>query len=196
MKKFTLSLALTLPLLYTFFNRRDVEVVTPPPELLAAPSGLSPLQIAPPLSTGGKALPSFPDTLGEVVDLGVYDVDCWSRGMECSYKLPKWRRFVATAYSHGCTNPRSGKEPSSPASTASRESAVPNWTVAADSEFPFHTVLEISYKGVPERYIVHDRGPDIVGNRIDVFLATCEEARRFGRRVVYVREVRRPLGRM
>jgi 3D (Asp-Asp-Asp) domain-containing protein len=65
--------------------------------------------------------------------------------------------------------------------------------VAADSRlFPIGTVLEIvapgkRYAGV---YTVMDTGSNIKGRVIDIFMPSCQNARRFGRRKVRVRIVR------
>lgn len=107
----------------------------------------------------------------------------------------KWQRFIATGYSHGCTNPTDRPEPKYPQATASGLEAEANWSVAASPEdFPFLTVLEISFDGIITRRIVHDRGRDITKGRIDLFFSTCDRARQWGNKVVWLREVRRPLG--
>lgn len=105
-----------------------------------------------------------------------------------------WREMEVTGYYHGCTNPRSGKEPKTPQKTASGADAEPNWSVAASKEYPFGTVLEFSYRGIITRRIVHDRGADIVDGRLDLFTGSCDHAKRWGRRKIQVREIRRPLG--
>ena len=110
-------------------------------------------------------------------------------------KNGKWERFVATAYSHGCTMPRSGMEFEDPQATASGREAEANWSVAASEEFPFLTVLQISYDGIVTTRIVHDRGLAITKGRLDFFVKDCKSAKRFGKKVIWVREVRRPLGR-
>ena len=105
-----------------------------------------------------------------------------------------WRTMEATGYFHGCTNPRSGREPKKPQKTASGAEAEANWSVAASKEYPFGTVLELSYRGIITRRIVHDRGPDIVDGRLDLFTESCDHAKRWGRRRISVREIRRSLG--
>lgn len=105
-----------------------------------------------------------------------------------------WRTMEVTAYSHGCTMPRSGREPKKPQRTASGAEAEVNWSVAASKEYPFGTVLELSYRGIVTRRIVHDRGSDIVDGRLDLFMSDCARAKAWGRKRISVREIRRPLG--
>ena len=107
----------------------------------------------------------------------------------------QWRKMEVTGYSHGCTNPRSGKEPRRPQKTASHKEAEVNWSVAASEEFPYGTVLQLSYRGIVTTRIVHDRGPDIVNGRLDLFMESCGHAKRWGRRWIWVRELRRPLAK-
>ncbi|NOT63969.1 MAG: 3D domain-containing protein [Acidobacteria bacterium] len=81
------------------------------------------------------------------------------------------RKFKASAYSiHGRT--RSGVR-------------TQQGTIAADPRvLPLGTVVQVSagkYSGV---YTVHDTGGAIKGNRVDVWLPSNKEARRFGRRAV------------
>jgi 3D (Asp-Asp-Asp) domain-containing protein len=81
------------------------------------------------------------------------------------------RQFKASAYSiHGRT--RSGVR------------TAPG-TMAADPRvLPLGTVVQVNagkYSGV---YTVHDTGGAIKGNRVDVWLPTNKEARRFGRRAI------------
>ena len=80
-------------------------------------------------------------------------------------------QFKATAYSiHGRT--RSGIH-------------TQQGTMAADPRvLPLGTVVQVNagkYSGV---YTVHDTGGAIKGNRVDVWLPTNKEARRFGRRAI------------
>lgn len=105
-----------------------------------------------------------------------------------------WHRFIASGYSHGCVMPSSGVEHGRRDLTASGAEAVPNWSVTTSAEFPFGTVLEASFTGFRTSVIVHDRGRAITKGRMDVFLESCPDARQFGRQVVWVREIRRPLG--
>ena len=81
------------------------------------------------------------------------------------------RQFKATAYSiYGRT--RSGAR-------------TQQGTMAADPRvLPLGTVVQVNagkYSGV---YTVHDTGGAIKGNRVDVWLPSYKEARRFGRRAI------------
>jgi 3D (Asp-Asp-Asp) domain-containing protein len=70
--------------------------------------------------------------------------------------------------------------------TASGSSAVANHTVAVDtSVIPFGT--EILING--QVYVAEDRGSAIIGNHIDIFFATHEEAKSWGKQTgsVYVK---------
>lgn len=66
-------------------------------------------------------------------------------------------------------------------------------TIAADPRvLPLGTVVQVNagkYSGV---YTVHDTGGSIKGNRVDVWLPTNKEARRFGRRQVKLVVLRYP----
>ena len=63
--------------------------------------------------------------------------------------------------------------------------------VAADPRlFPLGSVLRISGAGpYSGSYVVTDTGSKIVGRRIDIFIPSPAEARRFGRKPVYVQVV-------
>jgi 3D (Asp-Asp-Asp) domain-containing protein len=70
-----------------------------------------------------------------------------------------------------------------------------NWSAASSKEdYPFGTVLQLSYRGITTTRIVHDRGPDITKGKLDLMMADCDRARVWGRKKIWVREVRRPLG--
>lgn len=106
-----------------------------------------------------------------------------------------WQQFTVTAYAFGCILPGNGKpEPNIKTKAANGKWPEANWTVAAPKELPFGTVLELSYQGIITTRIVGDRGRAIKGNRLDLFVSDCERAKVWGRRVVWVREIRRPLG--
>jgi 3D (Asp-Asp-Asp) domain-containing protein len=66
--------------------------------------------------------------------------------------------------------------------------------VAADlALLPIGTVIRIS--GAPpydREYHVLDTGPKVRGRHIDIYMADCSEARRFGRRSVHVAIVGAP----
>lgn len=61
--------------------------------------------------------------------------------------------------------------------TASGVKATPNHTIAAPKEYPFGTNIEID--GI--MYTVEDRGGNINGNCIDIFVDSHSEARQKGR---------------
>lgn len=62
--------------------------------------------------------------------------------------------------------------------TASGAIAKPNYTIAADTNvLPFGTKIRIN----GHTYEVQDRGGAIKGNRIDIYFADHESARKFGR---------------
>ena len=59
-------------------------------------------------------------------------------------------------------------------------------SVAVDPDvFPYGTVFEINGR----RYIAHDCGGAIKGNRIDFYFATHEQAEKFGKRIVKARVI-------
>ncbi len=105
----------------------------------------------------------------------------------------EWTQYTVTAYHHGCIIPKNGIE-GKPRKAANGEWPEANWTVAAPPSLPFGTVLELSYQGIITTRIVGDRGRAIKGKRLDLFVSDCERAKAWGRRVVWVREIRRPLG--
>lgn len=106
-----------------------------------------------------------------------------------------WAWYTVTAYSFGCIRPKSGIEPKGKTLAANGKMPVANWSVAADPSLPFDTVLELSYQGIVTTRIVHDRGRAIKKNRLDLFVSDCERARVWGVKRVWVREIRRPLGK-
>lgn len=96
--------------------------------------------------------------------------------------------YEVTAYSHGCTLPRSGREPI-PQRAANGRWPIADLTVAADTRI--HPLgSEVLIEGLGFR-LVHDRGAAIVGRRLDLFVDSCREARRFGRRWLRVYAVPR-----
>ncbi len=97
--------------------------------------------------------------------------------------------FVATAYSWGC-----GAQDL----TRLERPPVPFLTVAIDPTIiPLGVALEIDgpwLTTVPARiWRADDTGKDIVGNRIDLMVSNCEQAKWWGRREVVVK-VRKDLG--
>lgn len=89
---------------------------------------------------------------------------------------PQWLRFTATAYSV------SGE---TKAQTITQEGR----TLAADPHMlPIGTVVEIRDAGpYSGQYVVSDTGQDIVGRRLDIYIARTHEAIQFGKRRVKVR---------
>lgn len=84
--------------------------------------------------------------------------------------------FVATAYCTG-TVTRAGTTP------------VAGFTLAADPRvLPIGSIVEIEGQGIRQ---VHDTGSAIKGERLDLFTASCAEARAWGRRPVRVRLIHR-----
>ena len=97
----------------------------------------------------------------------------------------KWRPYIATAYSHGCAKPTVG--PELPARRgANNKWPVANLTVAADRSIPMGTTLLVSYGNLTTQRVVGDRGRGIGKGHIDLFMADCGRASRWGRRTVYV----------
>jgi 3D (Asp-Asp-Asp) domain-containing protein len=89
--------------------------------------------------------------------------------------------FVVTGYATGCDSPPG-------ALTKSGEPPIVGLTVAADpSVVPLGSVVYID--GLGER-LVHDIGGAVRGRHLDVFMASCVEARSFGRQQRQVRLVR------
>ena len=90
--------------------------------------------------------------------------------------------FVATAYSWGCGAGDATRLASPP---------IPFFTVAVDPTIiPLGSMIEIEapFLKRPGRFWrAEDTGKDIVGNRIDIMVSTCEQAEWWGRREVKVR---------
>jgi len=91
--------------------------------------------------------------------------------------------YEVTAYSHGCIMPNGPEGPA-------RRAADGRWprtdhTIAADTSLhPFGSELLIDGVGLRT---VGDRGSAIKGRKVDLFVDSCTEARRFGRRWLRVR---------
>ena len=114
--------------------------------------------------------------------------------MTSTLRVPEWQRWIVTSYAHGCIMPESGVE-GPPRRAADGSWPEANWTVAADPQYAFGTVLELSHQGILTTRKVGDRGGRIKGpHRADLFVASCEQARRWGVRSVDVRVVREPMG--
>jgi 3D (Asp-Asp-Asp) domain-containing protein len=94
--------------------------------------------------------------------------------------------FVLTAYGYGCDckhgNPtKSGIMP------------VAELTVSADlSVLPIGSIVEI--EGLGSR-MVHDTGGGVKGKHVDIFMTSCEEARKFGRQKRLVTILHIPQGK-
>lgn len=108
-------------------------------------------------------------------------------GQDSAGLQPRWSPYSnifpdlyeVTAYSHGCTLPRSGGE-KPPQRGADGRWPRADITVAADEALhPFGSELLIAGLGFRT---VGDRGHAIKGRRLDLFVDTCKEARKFGRR--------------
>lgn len=92
-----------------------------------------------------------------------------------------------TAYSHGCTLPRDGKEFAFKRPAANGEWPIINYTVAADwSLYPPGTEIIIENEGI---WKVTDKGHAIKGRAIDLFFAKCSDAKLFGVRYLKVWKV-------
>lgn len=88
--------------------------------------------------------------------------------------------YEVTAYSHGCILPRDGRPEGHARRAANGRWPLADITVAADTSLhPFGT--EILIEGLGFR-TVGDRGHAIKGRKLDLFVDSCREARRFGRR--------------
>ena len=87
--------------------------------------------------------------------------------------------FIATMYGLGCDAPGP--------LTAAGTLPVPDFTIAADpAVLPLGSIVWI--EGLGERQ-VHDRGGAVKGRHVDLFTASCAEARAWGRRPVRVRVI-------
>jgi 3D (Asp-Asp-Asp) domain-containing protein len=91
--------------------------------------------------------------------------------------------FVVTAYATGCDT-RPG------ALTKAGTVPVVGFTAAADPEvLPLGSIVHV--EGLGER-MVHDMGGAVKGRHVDVFMGSCDEARRWGRRLRQLRVVHVP----
>lgn len=93
---------------------------------------------------------------------------------------PDWIEYVVTAYC-GCEKCCGKWASIAPLATASGWGAQAGVTIAADESYPFGTVLYL--EGLGER-VVMDRGSAIVGNHLDLYYDTHEEACEWGMRTV------------
>lgn len=104
---------------------------------------------------------------------------CAATNRKHTTPAPVTRVFVATAHS------QVGQAASGEASRVG--------TVAADPKvLPLGSLILVTEAGrYSGRYKVIDTGPGVKGRRIDIYMASDREARRFGRRRVGVRVLRR-----
>jgi len=87
--------------------------------------------------------------------------------------------YEVSAYSHGCILPRNGRPEPPPQRAANGRWPVADITVAADTSLhPFGSELLIAGVGFRR---VHDRGAEIKGRKLDLFVDSCRDARKFGR---------------
>lgn len=93
---------------------------------------------------------------------------------------PDWIEYVVTAYC-GCEKCCGKWASIAPLATASGWGAQAGVTIAADESYPFGTRLYL--EGLGER-VVMDRGSAIVGNHLDLYFDTHEEACEWGMRTV------------
>ena len=94
-------------------------------------------------------------------------------------KPRKAMTFTATAYcQHG--------------TTASGERTRRGIVAADPRVIPLGSTVTVSRPGLPRRtYSVEDSGKHVKGRRIDIFMPSCRDARRFGRKTVQVLVVTR-----
>lgn len=95
--------------------------------------------------------------------------------------VTNWVQGTATAYCpcEKCCGKTNGI-------TASGAKATANHTIAAPSNYPFGTKIEIENYGI---YVVEDRGGAIKNNKIDIFMNTHQEALNFGKHQIRFRIV-------
>ncbi len=90
----------------------------------------------------------------------------------------EWFYFVATGYS--ANDPQQGTS-----SITATGKEIKKGMIAVDPKIiPLGTQVEIKDTGV---FVAEDTGGKIKGNRIDIYFETKEEARNFGRQVIWVR---------
>ena len=93
-------------------------------------------------------------------------------------KETEWFYFVATGYS--ANDPLQGTN-----STTATGKEIKKGMIAVDPKIiPLGTQIEIKDIGV---FVAEDTGGKIKGNRIDIYFETKEEAREFGRQVIWVK---------
>ena len=93
-------------------------------------------------------------------------------------KETEWFYFVATGYS--ANDPLQGTN-----NITATGKEIKKGMIAVDSKIiPLGTRIEIKDMGV---FVAEDNGGKIKGNRIDIYFETKEEAKDFGRQVIWVR---------
>ena len=93
-------------------------------------------------------------------------------------KETEWFYFVATGYSSN--DPLQGTN-----NITATGKEIKKGMIAVDSKIiPLGTRIEIKDMGV---FVAEDTGGKIKGNRIDIYFETKEEAKEFGRQVIWVR---------
>ena len=93
-------------------------------------------------------------------------------------KETEWFYFVATGYS--ANDPLQGTN-----NITATGKEIKEGMIAVDRKIiPLGTQIEIKDVGV---FVAEDTGGNIKGNRIDIYFETKEEAKEFGRQVIWVR---------
>ncbi|MCY7500184.1 3D domain-containing protein [Bacillus pumilus] len=97
------------------------------------------------------------------------------------------RKMVVTAYTNGFES--TGKHPSHSeyGTTASGVTTKQGITIACPSYMKFGTKLYIEDVGLR---VCQDRGGDIKGNRLDVFIENLQKAKEFGRQTLTVQKIK------
>ncbi|MHC9080493.1 3D domain-containing protein [Bacillus altitudinis] len=97
------------------------------------------------------------------------------------------RKMVVTAYTNGFES--TGKHPghSEYGTTASGLTTKQGITIACPSYMKFGTKLYIESVGLR---VCQDRGGDIKGNRLDLFIENLQKAKEFGRQTLTVQEIK------
>jgi 3D (Asp-Asp-Asp) domain-containing protein len=90
----------------------------------------------------------------------------------------EWFYFIATGYSGN--DPEQGTN-----NTTATGKQIKEGMIAVDPDIiPLGTKVEIKGLG---NFMAEDTGGKIKGNRIDIYFDTTEEAKKFGRRIIWVR---------
>jgi len=125
----------------------------------------------------------------KIVEEGI--IDTITRGGQV-LRYSKVLNVVATAYTADYNPEKGGPDDPWRGMTASGKRAVAGLTIAADPKvIPMHTRVYVEgtdaygkkYSGI---YEVMDTGSAIKGNKIDIFMSTYDETKKFGRRQIKV----------